>query len=277
MMRALRLHLRALLEFFIRDTKIALSYRLSAVLQIAAMFSLAVTFFFLSLMMKSVEGNIPSLARYGGSYFAFSLVGLAVSLYIEASLRSFSISVRTAQMTGTFEAMLVTRTPIGVVVLGSALYSLTYTGLRSAILLAMGAGVFGMPLYLHEWPTLLLVVGLTVVATMALGIFSAGFIVLFKQGDPLTAAISGLSWLLSGVLYPKEILPLPVQALARLLPMTHTLEALRQLLLLGAPPSAIEGSIAGLAIFGAVGLPLSLAWFAWSVGRARIAGSLARY
>lgn len=268
---------RVLWEFLRRDTKIALLYRLSALLQVAAMFSLAVTFFFLSLMMRGVEGKIPSLARYGGSYFAFSLIGLAVSLYVEASLRSFSLSVRTAQITGTFEAMLVTRTPIGLVVLGSALYSLTYTALRSIILLALGALVFQMPLYLHEWPTLLLVVGLTISSTMALGIFSAGFIVLFKQGDPLTSAISGLSWLLSGVLYPKEILPLPVQELARVLPMTHALEALRQLLLLGAPPSTVEASIVGLLLFTGAGLPLSLLWFGWSVRRARVAGSLARY
>ena len=264
-------------EFFRRDAKIAFSYRFQAFFQAAALLSVCVTFFFVSLMLRHVEGGIDELGKYGGSYFSFAVIGIAVSSYIDSSLRTFAGAIRTAQMTGTFEAMLTTRASIGALVAGSAAYTLIYTTLRSGLLVAFGAGLFGMHLHFETWPVVGLIVALTVVSTMALGIFAAGFIVLYKQGDPLTAAIGGLSWLLSGVLYPKEILPDWVQDVASFLPMTHSLESLRLALLQGVPLERLGSSVLGLALFSAIGVPTSIAWFAWSVGRARVAGSLARY
>lgn len=264
-------------EFLRRDAKIQLSYRLQAFFQLAALFSIAVTFFFLAHMLRGVEASIGTLERYGGSYFAFAIVGLAASSYIDSSLRSFSTSIRTAQMTGTFEAMLATRTRIGTLVAGSALYTLFYMGVRSSVLVAMAGLVFRVPLHLDQAGALGVIFLLTLATTLALGIFSAGFIVLFKQGDPLTAAISGLSWLLSGVLYPKEILPPWVQEVARFLPATHTLEATRLILLRGVGLEQLAHAIWGLSLFALIGLPLALLWFAWAVNRARDAGSLAQY
>jgi ABC-2 type transport system permease protein len=264
-------------EFFRRDTKIALSYRFQAFFQVAGLLSILVTFFFLSVMLRRVEGGIPTLSKYGGSYFAFAVIGIAVSTYIDNSLRTFALSIRTAQMTGTFEAMLTTRAGIGALVAGSSIYTLVFSTLRSALLVAFGGAIFGMGLHIETWPAVVVIVALTITSTTALGIFSAGFIVLFKQGDPLNTAISGLSWLLSGVLYPKEILPGWVQSVASVLPMTHSLESLRLALLTGVPLDGHAADILGLSIFTGVGIPASLLWFRWAVGRARVAGSLARY
>src|SRR5262249_39461218 len=129
----------------------------------------------------------------------------------------------------------------------------------------------------EAWPVALTIMTLTITSTLVLGIFASGFIVLFKQGDPVTNAISGLSWLLSGVLYPREILPLWVQKAASFLPMTHTLESMRLALLTGATALELDGSIVYLGAFSAIGIPVAVMWFRWAVGRARIQGSLARY
>lgn len=269
--------LRLMWAFLKRDAKIAMSYRLQFFFQTASVLSLCITFFFLSLMMRNVEGGIIALDRYGGGYFGFVLVGIAFSTYLDAALRTFSAGIRQAQITGTLEAMLTTRTRIGPLIAGSAIYTLSFTTVRVGLFLLFGALLFGLGLHFDTWPAVLLVVVLTVTATFALGIFAAGFIVLFKQGDPVTAGINGLSWLLSGVLYPKEILPDWVQDIADFLPMTHTLEAVRLAILTGAPVEELTRAIIYLAGFSAVGIPISLLWFAWSVRRARVAGSLASY
>jgi len=268
---------RLLWAFFLRDLRIAASYRLQLFFQVAGVLSICVTFFFLSFMLRDVEAGIAELGKYGGSYFAFAILGIAVSSFVDLSLRSFSTSIRTAQMTGTFEAMLSTRASVAAVVAGSSLYTLLFTALRSALLVVLAGLLFGVPLHASALPAVLLIVGLTVLATLALGIFSAGFIVLFKQGDPLSNAISGLTFLLGGVIYPKEIMPDWVQRIADLLPVTHALEAMRLALLLGVPLSELQRSVIGLSVFAAIGLPLALLWFAWAVARARVAGSLARY
>jgi ABC-2 type transport system permease protein len=269
--------LRVLWAFIRRDLKITLSYRFQAFFQLAGSLSILITFFFLSLMMRRVESSIPSLSKYGGTYFGFAVIGVAVSIYIDTSLRTFAASIRMAQMTGTFEAMLTTRTPVGTLVAGSAFYTLLNSTGRSFVLLFFGGTLFGVPFHLETWPAVLIIVVLTIATTAALGIFSAGFIVLFKQGDPLNTAISGLSWLLSGVLYPKEILPIWVQKVASFLPMTRSLESLRLALLQGVPFDDLRGDITSLLVMAAIGIPLSLVWFRWAVARAQVAGSLARY
>ncbi len=269
--------LRLMLAFVRRDLKIAFSYRLQFFLQGASVFSLLITFFFLSIMMSRVQAHIVSLDKYGGQYFGFVLVGLAFSTFLDGTLRTFAFTIRQAQMTGTMEAMLATRARIGWVVAGSALYTLMNTSLRTCLFGVVGVVVFQQRLYWSAWPAVLLVFGLTVLCTLSLGIFSAGFIVMFKQGDPVTGALSGLSWLLSGVLYPKEILPPWVQRVADGLPLTHTLESMRLALLTGARAEDLTRSVTYLTAFAGISLPLAIVWFGWAVGRARIAGSLAKY
>lgn len=265
-------------EFLRRDLKVAASYRLQFIFQVSSVMSICITFFFLSIMLKSVEGGITSLGDYGGHYFGFVLIGLAFSSYLDAALRMLAQAIRQAQMTGTLEAMLATRTPVGAVVAGSSLYTLAFTTARMGLFLGFGSLLLEQQrLHWEAWPGALAVLALTILATGALGIFAAGFIVLFKQGDPITGAIAGLSWLLSGILYPKEIFPLWVQGMSDWLPMTHTLRAMRLALLTGADASAFADSLRFLAIFAGIAIPLALVWFRFAVGRARRAGSLAKY
>lgn len=264
--------------FLRRDAKIAVSYRLQFIFQVASVMSVSITFFFVSIMLRRVEGGIESLDRYGGRYFGFVLVGLAFSSYLDAALRMLAQAIRQAQMTGTLEAMLATRTPVGAVVAGSALYTLAFSTFRMALFLAFGSLLLeNQRLHWEAWPGALTILGLTIAATLALGIFAAGFIVWFKQGDPITGAIAGLSWLLSGILYPVEIFPAEVRGLADWLPMTHTLRAMRLSLLQGVGLDGIASEARFLAVFAGLGIPLALLWFGFAVGRARKAGSLAKY
>ncbi len=269
--------LRLMGAFLRRDAKLAASYRLQFFFQIAGVLSVSITFFFLSLMLQRVEGGIESLGKYGGRYFGFVLVGIAFSSFLDQALRTFSGAIRQAQMTGTLEAMLTTKTHIGPMIAGSALYTLLYTTVRSALFVVFGSLVFQTNVHYSAWPSALAVLALTITSTLALGIFAAGFIVLYQQGDPVTAGLSGLSWLLSGILYPKEILPSWVQSVADFLPLTHTLESMRLALLMGAPLESLSRSFFYLGGFSFFGIPLSVLWFGWAVRRARRAGSLAKY
>lgn len=268
---------RVLWAFLLRDLRIAASYRLEFLVHAAGVLTLTFTFFFVALMLESVESQIPALRKYGGSYFGFALVGLAFSSYLDVALRAFSRALRNAQLTGTFQAMLATRAPLWTVVAGSGLYSLGWTSFRVGLFFLLGSFVFRLPLEGARWTAALAVLVLTVAATLVLGLFAAGFVVRFKQGDPVTAGIAGLSWLFSGVVYPREILPDEVQNFAYALPMTHSLEAMRLALLSGVPLEGLSGSLMYLAAFFGLGFPLAWLWFARCVRAAKRGGSLAHY
>ena len=73
------------------------------------------------------------------------------------------------------------------------------------------------------------------------------------------------------------IFPAEVQRMGELLPMTHTLRAMRLTLLADAPIAAFGDSLLFLGGFAAVGIPAALLWFRFALGRARVSGSLAKY
>ena len=77
--------------------------------------------------------------------------------------------------------------------------------------------------------------------------------------------MSAASGLLGGVFYPVNVLPSWLEPLSDLLPITHALEAMRQILLNGATLGAVSNQAAILTLFAAILLPIGLGAFASQV------------
>ncbi|MGB6391098.1 MAG: ABC transporter permease, partial [Candidatus Acidiferrales bacterium] len=86
--------------------------------------------------------------------------------------------------------------------------------------------------------------------------------------------VLGLSGLVGGMMYPISVLPPALRFVARLIPVTYSLEGMRAALLAGSGWGALVGPIVALLIFAAVLLPLSFAVFAWALRRTKITGTL---
>jgi ABC-2 type transport system permease protein len=76
------------------------------------------------------------------------------------------------------------------------------------------------------------------------------------------------------LMYPVSVLPHALQLLARLIPVTYSLEGMRRALLGGARWNEIWPSVAALLLFAAILLPFSFAVFAWALRRTRVTGTL---
>jgi ABC-2 type transport system permease protein len=123
----------------------------------------------------------------------------------------------------------------------------------------------------------LVVLSLTVLTLSGIGILSACFIMVFKRGSPINFLFGSLSSLLGGVYYPVEVLPGWLQTLARLFPLTYSLEAMRRALLAGAGLAKLGLQIAVLSGFAVALLPLSLIAFRQAVQQAKRDGSLTHF
>ncbi len=267
--------MRVLWAFAWRDILNETSYRLSFFLQILGVLPVLLMFFFLAgLVGEAVSGPLQA---YGGRYFPFVLVGISVERYLMVSLTSFSKSLRDSQLTGTLEAVLTTPVSVPTFLAGSSLYAFGFNSLRVFLYLGAGSLLFGVPLSWARTPAVLLAVGLTAVAFSSIGILSASFTVLFKRGDPLSWTFNVASWLLGGVYYPVGALPDGLQKVAVVLPITHSLESMRLALLGGQGISEMVPHLLILALWGAVGLPLSVLCFHFALARARDRGSLGHY
>ena len=264
--------LRKIAAFFWRDFSIARSYRAALLFEtIEALFGVA-TFYFLSRFVEN-----PSLDRslpFGASYFAFALVGFAFFDYMGVALSAFDQSLEEARRNRTLEALLVTQTPVPVILAGSAIYPFVALALRTCIYLGWGALFFGFSPRAANWAGAAAILLASILAFAGLGILSAGYQILFKRGNPAKWLVLGVSSLVGGLMYPVAVLPGPLRLLARLIPLTYSLEGMRAALLAGAGWERLWPSLVALLAFAAVLLPVSFAVFAWALRRTKITGTL---
>jgi ABC-2 type transport system permease protein len=269
------LTLRKLALLFLRDLAVARSYRAAFLIEIFQALFGSASFYFLSRFVQS-----PALDRAlppGTNYFSFALVGVAFFDYLSVALSTFDGSLQEARQNGTLENLLVTQTSLPVILAGSSLYPFVLMSLRTAIYIGWGAVLFGFPLQGANWLGALLVLAASVLAFSGLGILSASYLLIFKRGNPVNWAILGLSSVVGGMMYPISVLPGWLQYLARVTPVTYSLEGMRAAILGHASTRELLPSIAALLIFGALLLPISFAIFSWALRRTKITGTLTHF
>ncbi len=136
---------RKALAFFRRDVAIARSYRIVFGLEILEAFFGVATFYYLSRFVSN--GELTHAFPVGSDYFAFALVGFAFFDYLTVSLSAFDSSITEAQQNGTLEAMLVTETPLTMILIASAAYPFVLLAIRTVIYLAWGVLLFHFPIH----------------------------------------------------------------------------------------------------------------------------------
>ena len=263
---------RKILAFFWRDFAIARGYRSAILLELAETLFGVATFYFLSKFV-----NTPELARSlpaGSNYFAFALVGFAFFDYLSVSMTAFETSLEEARQNRTLEALLVTQTPLPVILVGSAAYPFATLALRTCIYFAWGWLLFGFSPHTVNWLGAVAILIASILSFAGLGILSASYALLFKRGNPAKWIVLGFSGLVGGMMYPVAILPPALQWIARLIPVTYSLEGMRAALLAGSGWSGLWPSLFALLVFAAILLPLSFLVFAWALRRTKITGTL---
>lgn len=263
------------LAIFKRDFLIATSYRLKFFMQIIGILVSSLMFFFLSRLVGTGMEN--QLAPYGGDYFSFVLIGVAFGDYLTLSLSSFSAEIRNAQVLGTLEALLVTPTSVATILFSSCIYNFSFTSIRIFLYLIAGVMLFGLQLHITSLPAFFIIFILTILAFSGIGLMSAAFIIVFKQGSPINWLMTTSAGLIGGVLYPVSVLPSWLEPYSNLLPITHALDAMRQILLNGASLGDVIFEAQILVTFSLILLPLGLISFRYGLNVARKDGSLTHY
>lgn len=261
--------------FIVRDFRNEASYKLNFCLKGLNSIVPLVFFFFISELIPS-EGN-ESLTRYGGSYLAFVTVGVAFHRYLQLSLRMYADSIRYAQVTGSLEAMLGSQTQPVTLVLMSAIYGLISATFHLVLILVVAHYAFGFDLGNANIPAALLVFLLSILTFIGFGILAATAIVIFKRGDPVTWLFSTLGVVLGGAYFPLDVMPLWLQRVAWINPITHSLEALRLTLLQGKPLAMVQEPVLVLGLMGLLLFPVSLLLFSYSIRKGKKDGTLMQF
>jgi ABC-2 type transport system permease protein len=263
-----------LAAFLRRDLREALTYKFSFLSSFVGILLSSATFYFVA---KLVPRGAPSLGPFGGDYFSFAIVGVAFAGLLGMFQEGLAAVVRSAQLSGTLEALLVTPVPVPAVLFGSSLYTLLFQVFRTALHLGVALAFFGLTLGRINGPGVAAVGLLTVVCFVSVGVLSASFILVYKTGNPFSWILGTVSGLLGGVVFPVALLPPWIRWVSSLLPVTYALDGMRKSLLASASFAAVLPDVAALAAFDAVLLPLSLVAFRLAVRKAKRDGTLAHY
>jgi ABC-2 type transport system permease protein len=151
-----------------------------------------------------------------------------------------------------------------------------------AVIVTIAIGVIFLGVRLAVDPLYLLAATvLGVLSVIALGLIMAGWCLSLRQEAwSYPEAIAGALYLVSGAIFPIDILPSFIQPLTYALPTTWWLEASRRGLLGHGTPNSVIGTVPDalvmlfLLISTAIAIPLALAAFTWFIHRARQAGLL---
>ncbi len=268
--------IRVVLAFVERGFREELSYRFSSLLQVLGMlFSLFVFYEISRLFPPDVVSSY--LRPYGGNYFAFVVLGIALNDYSATGLAHLSRVVRSWQTEGVLEPVLASPTPWSLVAWSVIAEGLLWSSVRAALYVVVGFLAVPEFFALKHPMALLAALALSLVAFSGLGLLSAAFILAFKRGNPVVWAIGGLSTLLAGVYYPLELLPGYLRAVAELFPLTHSLRAMRLVILEGAGFGDVWPSLLALLALGALLVALGQVGLALAMKHVRKYGSLAEY
>jgi ABC-2 type transport system permease protein len=267
--------MQKLAVLFWRDWLNARSYRMAFLLQVLGS---AVPLIALVFMARLFSGaNVQGISRYGGDYVAFFMLGGVVATYSLTALSAFSTGLRQSQTTGTLEVLLLTRANLFIIMFGWALYPFTRATIQMLLHLVVGFLVLGLQFGNADLLAVFASFILTIGAMVGMGLIAASFTLVFKQGDPFTAAITTASVLVSGVFYPVDVLPTWLQWISVFIPQTHSMESMRLALLQGYSVTDLAAPLGALVIFTAVLIPTGLFSLQVALNRARVVGSLAHY
>jgi ABC-2 type transport system permease protein len=210
-----------------------------------------------------------------GSYFDYVIVNLAFVEFQTVAISSFQRAIRSDQMLGTLEAVLATPTGLPLIVLSSGLWAFTLTAVEVAVYLSI-ASLLGLNLTHTNLHTAIAFMLLTVACMSPVGVLSAASIMTFKQLGPTNWVANGLAMLLGGVLFPVSKLPVALQYVSWMLPITHALDGIRGAVN-GATLVQLAPDALWLAGCAALLLPISLLAFSRAVRRAKLDGTLGHY
>lgn len=265
---------RLLFSFVRRDALIAASYRVAFLAPLISVCFAVPILYFLSKVFEGTEA--PALGHYKAGFFAFILLGMAFQDYVTLSMSNFLSGVREHQLMGTMEIVMLSPTPVPLILLFSSTWGYLFTSIRFALYLLLGFA-FGLDLSGANLLSFFALTATAIISFAALGILGAAATLIIKQGAAITGFLTAATLALGGVAYPISVLPLWLQKLAMVLPFTHALAGIRKALLSGASVAEVSTELTVLAAFGAVLFPLSLWAFQLALRHAKTRGTLGQY
>ena len=266
---------KAYLFTFLRGWAVWLSYPAQAFLTLVGWVVPVFFYFLLAGFLTSSSSGSP-FAGNGQGYVAFFVVGLAFQGFVTSLYGMLAQRIRSEQMMGTLEHLLLSPTSPSAVLAYSTVFGIMLNLLAMAAILGVGAAFLGVVFHVALAAVVVSVV-LLIVSNLGMAIIASSFILWMKQGNPVAVFFTLYTQLFGGVFFPVSYLPGGLRLVSYLIPLTFGLDAVRATLLSGAGFLPILPDLLWMVFYTVVTIPLGLWFFRWTLRRVREDGTLATY
>ncbi|MPZ71095.1 MAG: hypothetical protein GEU71_16455 [Actinobacteria bacterium] len=277
MIRAAELSLETskLSAFVRRDFLTAWSYRFTFFSEAIGLIAQAVVFSFVGRMVDPTV--LPSYGGTRASYLTFVAVGIAFTQFLQVGLGRMVSAIRTEQLMGTLESLLLTPMRQTTLLLGSVTYDLLYVPVHTIAFLGVVGVGFGLGFHASGALPAIAILLLFVPFVWGIGIASAAGVMTFRKGSGLFGWFGYALTLMSGAYFPTSLLPDWLQGAARMNPISVALTASRKALIGGAGWAELAPSLGLLAVAAVVAIAFGTAALQLSLRRERRLGTIGMY
>lgn len=215
--------LRIAKAVFLKDYKIAISYKfrfLSSFLLI--IFQILVFYFFANFFNSMIDDS-----RTKVEYFSFVILGICMLDIFMSITSSISLSIEEYKRSGMIEELAAAKN-FYFTALSSSIYPILFSFYKLLAYLIFSIIFFEMNMISNSnIIPFLAVFFLLIISSVGIALLSASFAILFYRGGALSTIFSALSVLLAGIHYPISILPEPLNMFSFFLPLYPALELFR--------------------------------------------------
>jgi ABC-2 type transport system permease protein len=209
-------------------------------------------------------------------FLGFIAVGTTIWMWQNIVLWNVGFALREEQLRGTLESNWLSPTWRFSYLLGSSLVHL-FTMLIFLAISALEYSLFFGVRFNGSLPLALLVLVASIPPIYGLGFAFASLVITAKEANQFVFLVRGLVMIFCGITFPVSLLPGWMQEIARWMPQTYIIHAMRSAALSGADLAALLPDLTALALFGAFWLAAGYLLFNWMERRARQTGAIGQY
>jgi ABC-2 type transport system permease protein len=205
------------------------------------------------------------------------LIGAVIWAYLGIIFEILTETVAWERWEGTIEYTFMAPLSRPTHLVGMGIFAVGYGVVRSALLFGTIAFFFDLQMPNADFVAALLVLAVSSVSFIGIGMMTAVLpLISPEKGSQLGFIAQGMLLVVSGIYYSVEILPEPMQWLAKISPATYALEGIRDAILEGDGIGAMWDELRALIVIGIVSIPVGLAVFRRGERYAKQHGKLKR-
>lgn len=186
----------------------------------------------LMIFMGMVGNRQPETQGYGFPYMTFLLPGIVVMSFLATSVITFPIIITSFRESGDLKRMF--STPISKVkLIFSIMSGSTITMIiQSSIIIAIAYFGYNVRFKIDSYHTiiyLIVLLILSIISLLSLGFLLSGVVKTQRGATTLGSTLNLILPFISGVYFPVDVWPQPLQYLAKIIPTTYIISEFRNL------------------------------------------------